>query len=70
MNRAFFIDLTERPPRSFRVRLGGFVILARMIDKGRANIPKPVKTSKPGSKPLSSMTMPALEESRKSRAAA
>jgi hypothetical protein len=155
--QAFFIDLTERPPRSFRVRLGGFVILARMIDKGRAtlskkngeyvynsptdqhlvrflgfdaeallnelaagkgdgeilqwvlanaktprhcgkskpgrpswknadrtatrkrlhslpntwaNIPKPVKTSKPGSKPLSSMTMPALEESRKSRAAA
>ena len=23
--QAFFIDLTERPPRSFRVRLGGFV---------------------------------------------
>jgi Domain of unknown function (DUF5069) len=155
--QAFFIDLTERPPRSFRVRLGGFVILARMIDKGRAtlskkngeyiynsptdqhlvrflgfdteallnelaagkgdgeilqwvsanaktprapweieswsaswknadrtatrkrlhslpstwaNIPKPVKTLKPGSKPLSSMTMPALAESRKSRAAA
>src|SRR5215469_12412765 len=35
---AFFIDLTERPPRSFRVRLGGFVILARMIDKGRATL--------------------------------
>jgi len=30
------------------------------------NIPKPAKTSKPGSKPLSSMIMPALEESRKS----
>src|ERR1700745_471575 len=147
--QAFFICLTERPPRSFRVRLGAFVILARLIDKGRAtlskkngeyiynsptdqhlvrflgfdaeallnelaagkgdgetlqwvlanaktprapweieawsafmkkrgpdsdaetlalfaepwaNIPKPVKTSKPGSKPLSSMTMPALEE--------
>ena len=30
-----------------------------------ANIPKPAKTSKPGSKPLSSMIMPALEESRK-----
>jgi hypothetical protein len=155
--QAFFIDLTERPPRSFRVRLGESVILARMIDKGRAtlskkngeyiynsptdqhlvrflgfdaeallnelaagkgdgeilqwvlanaktpraqweieawsafmekhgpdstrkrlhslpntwaNIPKPVKTSNPGSKPLSSMIMPALEESRKSRAAA
>jgi hypothetical protein len=29
-------DLTRRPPRSMRVRLGGFVILARMLDKGRA----------------------------------
>src|SRR6266699_3990078 len=29
-------DLTERPPRSFRVRLGNYVILARMLDKGRA----------------------------------
>ena len=32
----FFIDLTQRPPRSFRVRLGNYVILARMLDKGRA----------------------------------
>ena len=38
--QAFFVDLTERPPRSFRVRLGGFVILARMIDKGRATLSK------------------------------
>lgn len=29
-------DLTQHPPRSPRVRLGGFVILARMIDKARA----------------------------------
>ena len=29
-------DLTQRPPRSPRARLGGFVILPRMIDKGRA----------------------------------
>ncbi len=29
-------DLTKRPPRSPRVRLGGFVILPRMLDKGRA----------------------------------
>jgi hypothetical protein len=36
--QAVFIDLTERPPRSFRVRLGGFVILARMLDKGRATL--------------------------------
>lgn len=31
-------DLTKRPPRSVRVRLGGFVILPRMLDKGRADI--------------------------------
>lgn len=29
-------DLTKHPPRSPRVRLGGFVILPRMLDKGRA----------------------------------
>jgi len=29
-------DLTRRPPRSARCRLGGFVILPRIIDKGRA----------------------------------
>ncbi|HSI82449.1 MAG TPA: DUF5069 domain-containing protein [Candidatus Methylacidiphilales bacterium] len=29
-------DLTKRPPRSVRVRLGGYVILPRMLDKGRA----------------------------------
>ena len=31
-------DLTKFPPRSPRVRLGGFVILPRMLDKGRATI--------------------------------
>jgi Domain of unknown function (DUF5069) len=31
-------DLTKRPPRSPRVRLGGFAILPRMLDKGRAVI--------------------------------
>jgi Domain of unknown function (DUF5069) len=31
-------DLTKRPPRSTRVRLGGYVILARMLDKGRATL--------------------------------
>lgn len=30
------IDLTQRPPRSARVRLGGYVILPRMLDKCRA----------------------------------
>ena len=35
-----FIDLTQRPPRSFRVRLGNYVILARMFDKGRATLAK------------------------------
>jgi hypothetical protein len=29
-------DLTKFPPRSPRVRLGGFVILPRCLDKGRA----------------------------------
>ena len=36
--RHFFIDLTQRPPRSFRVRLGNYVVLARMLDKGRATL--------------------------------
>jgi len=31
-------DLTQRPPRSARVRLGGYVILPRMLDKGRATV--------------------------------
>ena len=31
-------DLTRQPPRSPRVRLGGYVILPRMLDKGRATI--------------------------------
>ena len=34
----FSLDLTQRPPRGFRVRLGNFVILARMLDKGRATL--------------------------------
>src|SRR5580704_10915932 len=34
------VDLTRRPPRSMRARLGGFVILARMLDKGRATLAK------------------------------
>jgi hypothetical protein len=29
-------DLTKRPPRSTRARLGGYVLLPRIIDKGRA----------------------------------
>ena len=29
-------DLTQRPPRSCYVRLGGYVILPRLIDKARA----------------------------------
>src|ERR1700730_11871948 len=30
----FFVDLTQRPPRSFRVRFGNYVVVARMLDKG------------------------------------
>lgn len=33
-------NLRQRPPRSPRVRLGGYVILPRMLDKGRATIAK------------------------------
>lgn len=31
-------DLTQRPPRSPRSRLGGYALLPRMLDKGRATI--------------------------------
>lgn len=31
-------DLTRRPPRSPRVQLGGYVILPRCLDKGRATV--------------------------------
>ena len=32
------VDLTQRPPRSPRVKLGGYVLLPRMLDKGRAHL--------------------------------
>jgi hypothetical protein len=31
-------DLTQRPPRSPRCHLGGYALLPRMLDKGRAEI--------------------------------
>jgi len=31
-------DLTQRAPRSLRIRLGGYVILPRMLDKCRATL--------------------------------
>jgi hypothetical protein len=31
-------DLTQRPPRSPRVRLGGYAMLARVLDKARASL--------------------------------
>jgi Domain of unknown function (DUF5069) len=34
------IDLTQRPPRSMRQRLGGLVLLPRILDKGRATLIK------------------------------
>jgi len=34
----YFLDLTQRPPRSPRVRLGGYAILPRILDKGRATL--------------------------------
>ena len=33
-----FTDLTQRPPRSPRTRLGGLALLPRMLDKGRATL--------------------------------
>lgn len=33
-----FTDLTQRPPRSTRIRLGGYALLPRMLDKGRAEL--------------------------------
>lgn len=32
------IDLAQRPPRSMHQRLGGFVLLPRILDKGRAKL--------------------------------
>ncbi len=37
-NENGIVDLTQRPPRSARTRLGGYVILPRMLDKGRAAV--------------------------------
>jgi len=34
----FALDLTKQAPRSPRVRLGGFVVLPRLLDKGRATL--------------------------------
>jgi len=31
-------NLTKQPPRSARARLGGYAILPRLLDKGRATI--------------------------------
>jgi len=31
-------DLTQRPPRSARIRLGNYALLPRMLDKGRAEL--------------------------------
>jgi hypothetical protein len=32
------VDLTQRSPRSPRLKLGGYVVLPRMLDKGRAEL--------------------------------
>ncbi len=37
-NKIPLVDLTQRPPRSARTRLGGYALLPRMLDKGRAEI--------------------------------
>jgi Domain of unknown function (DUF5069) len=38
MNNLTSLDLTQRPPRSPRVTLGGYVLLPRILDKCRATI--------------------------------
>lgn len=38
MNTSKTPDLTQRPPRSPRVRLGGYVMLPRVLDKARATL--------------------------------
>src|SRR5688500_262670 len=38
MSNISVTGLTVRPPRSARVRLGAYVLLPRMLDKGRAQI--------------------------------
>lgn len=38
LNSIAIPDLTQRPPRSVRCRLGGYVLLPRMLDKGRATV--------------------------------
>lgn len=38
MSNTSVTDLTQRPPRSARTRLGGYALLPRMLDKGRAAI--------------------------------
>lgn len=38
MSTVAVIDLTQRPPRSPRVRLGSFVMLPRILDKCRATL--------------------------------
>ena len=38
MPKSSFPDLTIHPPRSPRVRLGGYVLLPRMLDKCRATL--------------------------------
>ena len=45
-------DLTQRPPRSPRVRLGGYVLLPRILDKGRATV-----AGKPGEYRYGAKTM-------------
>ena len=38
MNISTAPDLAQRPPRSPRVRLGGYAMLPRVLDKGRASL--------------------------------
>src|SRR5258708_39964292 len=45
-------DLTHRPPRSPRVRLGGYVFLPRILDKGRASVDNKIGEYRYGAKSM------------------
>src|SRR5258708_36187630 len=45
-------DLTHRPPRSPRVRLGGYVFLPRILDKGRASVASKIGEYRFGAKSM------------------
>jgi hypothetical protein len=53
MNPSFTApDLTQRPPRSHRIKLGGYVMLPRILDKARALIANKIGEYRYGAKSM------------------